>query len=104
MCEHTNLLILAFDGHMGCFWFLPITKKVAVKVHVQDFESMNIFISHGLIPKVPASFFSTGLVSIQQTMFYSLTCLLLASIPESLRRDLCVSGELYCILENVMDA
>lgn len=47
MCRHTDSLIYSLDGYLDCFWFLPITNKAAMNILVQDFQSINIFISHG---------------------------------------------------------
>lgn len=33
---HAQYVYLPVDGYLGCFYFLAITNKAAVKIHVQD--------------------------------------------------------------------
>lgn len=86
---HNKLWTPSLGGSLGCFQFLPVTNNAATHILGQDFQWIHVFISDGYICKVPASFFSTVLVTVQRTIY--LTWFTICLCPQNISRDLCVS-------------
>lgn len=90
---HNKLWTPSLGGSLGCFQFLPVTNNAAVHILGQDFQWIHVFISDGYIRKVPASFFSTVLVTVRHTMY--LTWFTICLCPQGYKPGfVCVWGAL----------